>query len=340
MNLEDFKEYRFKYWYKALLIFQLILAAGSLFWSVKDLLISSGSKLLISLLCRGLPALVMLLRPLVNKDNVTAFPTAQLWLNIVGIFTLYVLDDSIANSGNGWLLYYFFFFFLGITYTRTLYSALNLSLYSATIVITYHLFPEKLTVPKSDLYFTYFVLVCMIIFSTHFIQSAFREGYGLKLKLRNAVVRCALTGCYNRNILNEILIGKKVLPFAATVIMLDVDYFKKLNDNQGHDYGDKCLKDTVNILTDSVGQDNYVIRYGGDEFVAICKEPCDAGEVYSKIVEHPLFIGNSHLTYSIGSYKASKFSDFYQAIKLADTALYVSKNNGRNQITKFEDLGN
>ena len=168
-------------------------------------------------------------------------------------------------------------------------------------------------------------------------------------KLRDTSLRDGMTGLYNRRFLEEFI--DQVMSQAHrqketyTVMMLDVDFFKKVNDTYGHDVGDRVIVALAGILKECIREADLAIRYGGEEFVIMLHNASDEGalEVAKKI--HSQFgnkvfevgIGESmQKTISIGISKFPEDSDtIWQCIKLADTALYSAKTTGRNKIVEY-----
>jgi diguanylate cyclase (GGDEF)-like protein len=160
------------------------------------------------------------------------------------------------------------------------------------------------------------------------------------------------TGIFNRRYLDDkINFHIKELSRASatlSVLMLDIDYFKKYNDCYGHIIGDECLKSVAEAMQACIERDSdFVARYGGEEFAVVLPNADKDGacRVAEKIRKHIEMLDIRHeksdvadcITVSIGvttgkpTYK-STCEDFFER---ADKALYRSKNNGRNQY-KFE----
>jgi diguanylate cyclase (GGDEF)-like protein len=134
-----------------------------------------------------------------------------------------------------------------------------------------------------------------------------------------------------------------------SLLMLDIDYFKSLNDRHGHHVGDQVLRDVASLLTKDMREIDTVARYGGEEFVIILPETTafSAGKVAQRIrssIEHAKFFAGSanqveHLTMSIGIATYPHDARFKQdLIERADAALYDAKSRGRNQVTFYTDL--
>lgn len=146
--------------------------------------------------------------------------------------------------------------------------------------------------------------------------------------LENNIKIDTLTGAYNRRIL------KHIRSFNVIAIC-DVDNFKTINDTYGHNVGDEVLKGVSNILSSNIRINDYLCRFGGDEFLLIFSEGTEEiiSKRMNKIKEE--LEANNLPTISVGlsSYEEGKSLD--DVIKEADTALYNSKNLGKNRITSF-----
>jgi len=159
-----------------------------------------------------------------------------------------------------------------------------------------------------------------------------------------------LTGIYNRRYLDGSL--KKIIKLhsrtgsSLSLLMIDIDYFKKYNDAYGHGAGDNCLKTVASALSQCVIRDeDFVARYGGEEFTVVLPNTDENGArlVAEKMLEKVRECNIPHKTSDIAGYVTISIggttgvinhlqhgSDY---IKAADKALYESKNNGRNRVT-------
>jgi len=151
-----------------------------------------------------------------------------------------------------------------------------------------------------------------------------------------------LTNLYNRTFLNEFL-EKKLLEssrynFPLSIAMIDIDFFKKINDTYGHLTGDCVLKELALLLKKSFRGSDVVARYGGEEFLVIMpfanlKDACKKMEYFRKIVEsHNFCMENLKVTISVGVSEYDKKENMFGLIEKADTNLYEAKTNGRNRV--------
>ncbi len=175
------------------------------------------------------------------------------------------------------------------------------------------------------------------------------ESKILMSKLRNTSLKDAMTGLYNRRFLEEFIdtmaSQAKRDNTTYSVLMLDVDFFKKVNDTYGHDVGDKVIVKIGEVILSNIRESDLGIRYGGEEFVILLHNATDEGsqaiasKIHSEFAELTFDAGNGKTiqkTMSIGVAKFPKDGDtIWKCIKYADTALYVAKTTGRNKIVEY-----
>jgi diguanylate cyclase (GGDEF)-like protein len=126
-----------------------------------------------------------------------------------------------------------------------------------------------------------------------------------------------------------------------SLILLDCDYFKNINDQFGHQVGDQLLQHVCNICNQEIRDVDFLARYGGEEFIIILPN-CNltggveiASRIQKSLAENTLTIEKKeiHVTLSIGiSMLSNKHTNFEQLINDADQSMYTAKNNGRNRI--------
>ncbi len=174
------------------------------------------------------------------------------------------------------------------------------------------------------------------------------ETKRLMRSLKDSALIDSLTGLNNRRYLQEytekIVAGVLRRGKAIGLIMCDLDYFKQVNDTYGHNAGDLVLKETSKVIRQSIRDSDIVIRFGGEEFLAVL---LDVGEgesikIAEKIRENiqqlkiKLPDGVIQKTISLGvSEFPADTGTLWSCIKFADVALYRAKEEGRNRSVRF-----
>ena len=163
-------------------------------------------------------------------------------------------------------------------------------------------------------------------------------------------IRDSLTGLYNRkaydNKINEIIADVIRYDVPASLILCDIDYFKRINDNYGHKVGDLALKKLAQLLKDRLRISDFISRYGGEEFTIILRHTNldnaeKAGEGLRSYIDKSTFSYREEtipLKVSIGISGFRKGDDINSVFERADKALYLAKNSGRNIIKTERDL--
>lgn len=126
-----------------------------------------------------------------------------------------------------------------------------------------------------------------------------------------------------------------------TLVMGDIDFFKNVNDTYGHEMGDTVLKFVSNMLTEQTGENGFVSRWGGEEFL-LCfdcaeTEVCEGLEKTRQRIEDKKFETDGHafhITITFGLTEHGENEDFDETLKRADDLLYQGKKKGRNRIMR------
>jgi len=183
------------------------------------------------------------------------------------------------------------------------------------------------------------------------LGSALADGMSLALanmalreKLRNQALRDPLTGLYNRRFMEDSL--QRFVRLAdreqreISLLMVDLDHFKRLNDEHGHAFGDQVLRETASTLLGALRETDIVCRYGGEELVVILPDcplerAADKAEFLRLRIEE---LSNTHGTEISASFGVASLPHTSQSVtdllSAADAALYRAKQAGRNQVVK------
>ncbi|MCB2183308.1 MAG: diguanylate cyclase [Desulfobulbaceae bacterium] len=177
------------------------------------------------------------------------------------------------------------------------------------------------------------------------VLSSFRL---LKLSKEQSL-RDPLTKCNNRRFLDEYIEQYEPLAIRKNrkigFLMADIDFFKLVNDEHGHQAGDQILKQVAAVIRGQIRESDLLIRYGGEEFLIVLmeSEPDATEEVAEKIRsavdQHRFTLPDgviTHKTMSVGVADFPKDGEsMFQVIKFADVALYEAKESGRNKVIRF-----
>lgn len=166
-----------------------------------------------------------------------------------------------------------------------------------------------------------------------------------------AAQRDGLTRTYNRRYLMEWLAAEaayaKRSKKSLSVLMLDLDHFKHINDQHGHPAGDAVLTRFADVVSGALRKEDVLARYGGEEFVVVCRGETEDGarqlaERLRKLIESSLFQADQRrfsVTASIGiAGLTQEISSAEDLIAASDAALYAAKNKGRNCVVAFSDV--
>lgn len=186
------------------------------------------------------------------------------------------------------------------------------------------------------LFISFFALIMVLIYIKNTVQGS----------LMSLALRDPLTGCFNRNYFNEVFNEQTKLynryHHVFSIAILDLDNFKRVNDEFGHDIGDVVLKQFVKIIRSQIRSSDILVRYGGEEFLILFPNTDlkNAKTICDKLI---LAIDNNedfpcgHITTSIGlgavQYENNQSKD---VMKEADIALYHAKASGKNQVQIYQ----
>jgi polar amino acid transport system substrate-binding protein len=181
-----------------------------------------------------------------------------------------------------------------------------------------------------------------IIRANNLLKEAKKDIEKKNKELEQLSITDKLTNLYNRRKLDELLENEihrcERFGHSFGFAILDIDYFKDVNDTYGHQIGDKVLIEIASILKDNLRKTDFVGRFGGEEFVIICPESdivrvSNLMENFKKLIENHNFEIIKHKTASFGVTVSKKGDTIDSILKRADEALYVAKNSGRNKVS-------
>lgn len=206
----------------------------------------------------------------------------------------------------------------------------------ALLLVSPSLSPE---LPPSEILIFYGSIIALsffgFIFSTH--TAKHRE------ELIEIAISDPLTGAWNRRALDGSLMQCltdmnqfKTSP-TTSLLMLDLDHFKRVNDTFGHLAGDRVLREVALLIQANTGSHEHLYRYGGEEFVIVSNntnlaQAQQLGEKIRRLIEEKHFSEVGHLTVSIGISELRHSHTPKHMLDEADKALYQAKRLGRNRV--------
>lgn len=166
-------------------------------------------------------------------------------------------------------------------------------------------------------------------------------------RLKSMAVTDSLTGAYNRRYLEEqaaqAMESWQRYRHSSTMLLMDVDYFKRINDRYGHAVGDIAIKRLVEVISGRIRAVDILCRFGGEEFVVLLHETGIDGAVriaeeLRARVESADILPEGNLTISTGVCEVIVADSVDHWFKLADSALYRAKRGGRNRVEAAHDV--
>ena len=251
--------------------------------------------------------------------------TGFLWIEFIPIFTMLILNHKESSL---WICVYTFFLLSLIAYnclidTFLVYS--NIQIFQSVIVYLLFLYltdnNEKLKAVGRQM-----------------LEKQNRE-------LQEMSQTDSLTGLFNRSFINRILNNEfnrfERYNYSFSVIMLDIDHFKKVNDSFGHQTGDCVLVAIAKALKTNTRKTDFICRWGGEEFLIVCPgttlEPAGIlAEKIRKVIESLSFKEGFTVTASFGAAEITESLSVNNLIAESDRLLYESKHMGRNRVSLME----
>lgn len=160
-------------------------------------------------------------------------------------------------------------------------------------------------------------------------------------KMEKMALTDDLTDLFNRRYIFDFLSDKEVQVKGFSIIMGDIDHFKKINDTYGHPFGDVVLKKVADTIKNIIGEKGVAARFGGEEFLIVLPDMVSkdayfyAEELRKKIETIQINSCSSETTISLGVAEYHQGQDINEVIKIADKLLYLAKESGRN-MTKVQ----
>lgn len=180
-------------------------------------------------------------------------------------------------------------------------------------------------------------------FAVSIINAAWRKAHA---QLRHVALHDALTGLFNRGALITLLADRLEVTNPFSLMMLDIDRFKAINDTHGHPVGDQVLETLAHLIRERLRPGDFAGRLGGEEFALVVNRPLADGQRFAEDLREAVAAvaivlpGREAIgfTVSMGLTEGRHGCDMSQLLGAADSALYVAKRGGRNRVVTTSDV--
>ena len=237
-------------------------------------------------------------------------------------------------------LYLIVIWVFSISGLRLIYATVSASIISIIVVFSSYYFTFQ-----NDFLLLHFLWLFSAfsfgLLSAFIIEKSNKLFFLNNQKLEYLATIDGLTGLFNRsrieNNVNEEVERAERYKRGLSIILLDIDHFKIVNDDYGHHVGDAVLREFASIIKDGIRKVDAVGRWGGEEFIIILpetniKEAENIAEQIRKKIENHIFTVIKHKTSSFGVSEYIQGDNSQSIINRADKALYRAKDCGRNKV--------
>lgn len=283
-----------------------------------------------------------------------------LLLTIFVFPTLWITGGGLTGSIP--YFYIFMIFLTAVVLNRLPYKIIIFIQIAVVLILIYIEFKNpKLIVPYMshssqiiDMGYSLVIIIVLVFLLIRYIMKKYNESI-LELKttqaqlektneiLHHSSITDPLTALHNRRYIKDKLIqiieGNEY--YSSSVIMIDIDYFKSINDGFGHDIGDLVLKKISVLFRNNTPNESHIARIGGEEFLIVIENTDlqTSIDIAENIVEsYDWNIDTLSVTISAGICTFTKDDSLENIFRRADQALYNSKNTGRNKVSFYGNL--
>ncbi|MCT4779888.1 MULTISPECIES: diguanylate cyclase [Exiguobacterium] len=192
----------------------------------------------------------------------------------------------------------------------------------------------------------YIIFILLGGYVTYRFLQELRKHFQFVQMQQELALTDGLTNLANRRKLDETLASYDKDGFAFSVLIVDIDFFKSVNDTYGHDGGDVVLRQLSHLLEHCCPDQAMVGRYGGEEFVLLLpditlKEAVRLGETIRSACADQHFVFSTypafHVTLSIGAASSDQGETSFEVVQKADQSLYQAKQTGRNKVVGYSE---
>ena len=262
--------------------------------------------------------------------------TAPIFAASIHIFLMSKLDSYNTHQTELYLMIFWIYTLSGMSFTHSIMT--SLIVFFMGITSSYLLYPNQM---DSFIIYSSWMSISLIFgfVGGYLLQDSHKNTFLKEMELNKLATLDALTGLYNRVKLDEVLNLEllRALRYKHTfgIMMIDIDFFKSINDNYGHLVGDAVLVKLSKSIRQNIRSSDTMFRWGGEEFVILSLEVdettlLDLAQNIRKTVEEMQIQEVGQVTVSIGVTLHNPNDNVNTIMKRADDALYNAKNNNRN----------
>ena len=286
-------------------------------------------------------------------------------LLVLSIYTSFIFYKTISHQPKYWQTFTVAYFFMATVLfcTAKLPASAETGYWAFAIpTIMYFLFGRKHGAISSLVYLAIYLVIMhqkmfadfpLFIRTSINLSLAYLSVWGVlyvyernsekaQIKLIDLAYRDSLTGAFNRLALKQDFPKMQKDHQVLSMVLVDIDHFKKINDKYGHEMGDIVLNQLI-ILFKTVLPDEYVYRLGGEEFALLI--PAQQDYAYKEMVEilqlvekHPFGTKEEKLSITISAGVSDLRIELSDILRAADKQLYRAKDAGRNQVVMCDDI--
>lgn len=336
----DYLKFKAEYFKSAMICFPIVFCLVSLSWLIKDLFVISNDFQTVLGMCllRGVPIILLPIAFIFSKKKIESlwgFSLVMVWVAIFGVmYARYTIPTTNGHTGDGWIAYYFAMFIVSLFATAQYPIILSYLGFTVLLILTdaatWQYGFIKYMVPLSRPLASALMISFCFLFLSPAIRIMFVLFYNTKRKLENTSKRDFLCNCWNRQYVEEAL-KDGAFTFDATVLLIEIDGLRKINETKGNFEGDEALRKSVVLFKSILREDDLVIRYAGNKFLLVFKGSIDELTVYQRILENKQKY-QINLTYSIAGGKCKANENFKDTRNKLFEALLKVRENGGNQI--------
>lgn len=279
------------------------------------------------------------------------FPRSLEIISLTIVFTVYLIwftntmnyniQKGSSSGGLGeftnWVPLFFIIVFL--IFDQRIALILSMIIFSATVTIGIGMnlyFKQHFELQTYDSLIQFYISNAVYILALYYLQR-FKLAFIQNEAMQHLANTDYLTNLPNRRLVEKKLSEKMKSDQTFSVILLDVDHFKNINDTYGHDIGDQVLKEFSRLIQDNIREQDIVGRWGGEEFIIIAnrlsgKQAVIFSDRLRKLIENTSFCHKEQVTASFGVAEYLQKERGQDILKRADVALYRAKENGRNNV--------